>query len=186
MSKPIDNPIKVRQTNKVLGKATYEDDPPALSGKGFERIESGPNRGFYRRIPPDIYQGKQTVYSKAFFKTPIKYLYRDYIPQYKGFYYIPRNDELSIRKLVYGLRKYDIPSTGNMEEFYKRFENISVPRNFCPIIEPCIYNWCRCHDKEPTTLMMQQKRVNPGFWNIVYLFIATLMLVLLVILAVFW
>lgn len=145
MNKPINNPILTVQNRKVTDFSTYDSTPrgPLV----FKKIMDGDNKGFYVGTSPTgsivVSQGKPGIYTKAFFeptKQP-KYLYKDYLPFYDGFYYIPKS-EIPIRKLIYGLQNYDMPTSGNIETYIQSFNHISVPQDFCPFIDPCIYDWC--------------------------------------------
>jgi hypothetical protein len=139
MNKPIDNLMLTVQNRKVTDFSIYDKTPagPLV----FKKINSGSNKGFYQSIPNVIKHGKPLVYTKAFFDQPLKYLYKDYLPFYDGFYYIPKS-EIPIKKLIYGLQNYDMPTSGNIETYIKSFNHISVPTDFCPLIDPCIYDWC--------------------------------------------
>jgi len=120
-----------------------------------------------------ITQGKPTIYTKAFFEPKVqpKYLYKDYLPFYDGFYYIPKS-EIPIRKLIYGLQNYDLPTSGNIERYIPMFNNISVPDDFCPFIDPCDYDWCGpCEQmrlKNTEKYMIQPKK-GPPLQNYIYL-----------------
>ena len=140
MNTPINNIILTVQDPKKTNFSTYTTNPPGPYT--FDKYVFGPSKGFYKRSPPMIRYGQPLVYIKAYFPKPIKYLYRDYIHEYEGFYYIPISS-IPIRRLIYGLQNYDIPASGNIEEFFKKFYNISVPDNFCPLIDPCTEeDWC--------------------------------------------
>ena len=147
MNKPISNPILTIQNRKVTDFSTFDKKPPGPFV--FKKIADGENKGFYYGTSvingaKIIVQGKQEAYTKAYFeptKQP-KYLYRDYVPFYDGFYYIPKS-EIPIKKLIYGLQNYDLPTSGNIETYIKSFDKISVPVDFCPLIDPCVYDWCQ-------------------------------------------
>jgi len=144
MNTPIDNIILTVQDPKKTNFSTYTTNPPGPYT--FDKYTFGPSKGFYKRTPPMIRNGQPLVYVKVYFPKRIKYLYRDYLHEYKGFYYVPISS-IPIRRLIYGLQNYDIPSSGNIEEFFRKFYNISVPDNFCPVIDPCTEDWCKKCDQ---------------------------------------
>lgn len=167
MNQPIDNMILSVQ-NPVKPDFSTFDKKPNTKDLIFEKIDSGTNKGFYRQIPPLIRGGNSVPFTKVFFPEQIKNVYRDYIPYYKGFYYVPKSD-IPIRKLVYGLQNYDMPPTSNTDEMMAKFNSISVPNNFCPYVDPCIYDWCeKCSDTQ--NLNTQTNRVQIGYKNVLYLF----------------
>ena len=163
MNKPISNPILTVQNRKTTDFSTFDKTPPGPLV--FKRITDGENKGFYYAISPRtggkvITQGKQAVYTKAYFeptKQP-KYMYKNYLPSYDGFYYVPKS-EIPIRKLIYGLQNYDMPTSGNIETYIKSFDKISVPVDFCPLIDPCVYDWCQdCAEYEKLRTQIEKNR----------------------------
>ena len=181
MNTPISNPILTVQQPKYTNFSTY--DKTERGPYRFEKIMVGLEKGFYRKIPPRILQGKNITYTKAFFPNPIKYHYKDYIPYYDGFYYVPRSD-IPIRKLMYGLQNYDMPSSGNTELFLSKFKGISVPRTFCPVIDPCIEDWClQCQSNVGDDIKADKIRI--GFMNLVYLTFTIFILTTVVFLSFF-
>lgn len=145
MNTPIDNPILTVQNPKQTDFSVYSTNP--YGPYTFEKYLDGPFSGFYKRTPVVLRNGRPLIYIKAFFDKPIKYLYRDYLSEYKGFYYIPTSSVYpvsseKIRRLIYGLQNYEIPVSGNIEEFFKKFYDIHIPQDFCPLIDPCNEDWC--------------------------------------------
>ena len=174
MQTPIKNPVLTVQNPKKTNFSIFETNPPGPFK--FEKYVEGPNKGFYKRVPPVLRDGKPLVYTKAYFSKPIQDLYKEYLPLYKGFYYVPRSS-IPIRRLIFGLQNYDVPSTGNIEEFFKKFYSISVPNTFCPLIDPCEYDWCKsCQDMRVRMEKMEEQIIREsqrgiGVWNIFYLII---------------
>ena len=170
MQTPIKDPILTVQNPKKTNFSIFTTNP--LGPFTFEKYKDGPNKGFYKRIPPVLRDGKPLVYMKAYFPKPIKDLYRKYLPLYKGFYYIP-NSSIPTRRLIFGLQNYDIPSTGNIEEFFKRFYSISVPNTFCPLIDPCNEDWCKKCDEIRIAIekemVLKSEHRQANFGNIFYL-----------------
>lgn len=126
------------------------------------KITSGPNKGFYYIPTPftndNSLARNETVYSRLRLP-PGKSIHgfnKTYLPYIDGYYYVPKNDEIDIRKIIYGLQNKQIPSTGNTETFLRDFQNdIIVPKEWCPhYLDPCKYGWCtRCEKlKNPTVV----------------------------------
>lgn len=175
MNKPISDPILTIQNRKKTDFSTYNKTPPGPLI--FKKIASGPNSGYYTATSLDgsvvMRQGNPTIYTKAFFqpKEQPKYLYADYLPFYDGFYYIPKS-EIPIRKLIYGLQNYDLPTSGNIEKYIPMFNRISVPKEFCPFIDPCVYDWCNpCEQMRirKTEKYRLQPKKGPPLQNYIYL-----------------
>lgn len=185
MDGPVENETsRAQQPKNTNSAALFEQVPKNI--RFFEQIKGGPDNGFFRTVPPTILEGRTSAYSKAFFKTPIKGAYRDLIPFYKGFYYIPRQDDIPVRRMMFGLQHYDMPKTGNVEEYIKRFNYISIPKNYCPIVEPCFYDWCRdCQELRKVESTLQKEGVGIGILNVLYIFFTFLIIAGIVILAFF-
>lgn len=115
------------------------------------KITSGEHQGFYYIEQPftadNSLARNKTVYSRLRLNDgkTIQGFNRSYLPHINGYYYVPKNDDIDIRKLIYGLENNEIPSTGNTETFFREFEkNIIVPDNWCPeYLDPCEYDWCK-------------------------------------------
>lgn len=143
----------------------------------YEKIGVGPNRGFYRRSPVKDINRPETVYTKAFFPQRIEGPYDYYLDWFEGYYYIPRDPQISVRKLVFGLKNHKMPTSGNIELFNKKFNNIRVPRNFCPPIDPCVYDWCdSCVQQAKNKMVLRRTRLPslPGLFSVfllVFLFV---------------
>lgn len=168
MNQPINNMILTVQ-NPVKPDFSTFDKKPDTNNLVFEKIETGKYKNYYRQIPPLIRGGESVPFTKVFFPNKIKNIYKDYIPYYKGFYYVPKSD-IPIRKLVYGLQNYDMPPTSNTDELMSSFVSISVPKNFCPYVDPCVYDWCQnCIDTQ--NIKTYKKKVTIGFKNLLYLFV---------------
>lgn len=115
-------------------------------------IKSGSNKGYFVLPLQFVNDGsivrKDEVYSR--FQLPngkrIHGFNSSYLPYLDGYYYIPKNTQIDIRKLAYALENKLIPSSGNTEKFNTNFEKIVVPDNYCPhYLEPCFDEWCeRC------------------------------------------
>jgi hypothetical protein len=174
MQTPIPDIIYTVQDPKITNFSTFATNPPGPFT--FSKYESGPNKGFYRREPELIRDGKPVPYTKAYFPKPIKDLYRNFLPKYKGFYYVPEST-IPIRRMIFGLQNYDVPSSGNIEEFFKKFYSISVPKDFCPLIDPCNEDWCKkCDDLRVRQIramekIIQSRRRTIKLDNLFYLFI---------------
>lgn len=115
------------------------------------KISSGPNKGFYY-IPTPYTTDNSLVRNEAVYSrlrlAPGKGIYgfnKSYLPYINGYYYVPKNDEIDIRKLIYGLENKEIPSSGNTETFVREFQKtINVPNEWCPeYLDPCRYDWCK-------------------------------------------
>lgn len=137
----IDNP---RYPSEAGSTHIHEDKPirPDSIDVQFKKIISGKNKGFYKRDPPRSLKFENKVFTKAFFPKKLEGPYDHYLLQHDDFYYVPRNDTIPIRKLVYGLQNNLMPTSGNIELYNKEFNFIRVPFDFCPIIDPCPYDWC--------------------------------------------
>lgn len=109
-------------------------------------IKSGPNKGYYNIQSRYLSNSRREVYSKLKLPKGKKITGFNSPLYFNGYYYIPRNDQLDIRKLVYALENNLMPNSGNTETFNRDFDKIVVPNNYCPhYLEPCIYDWCdRC------------------------------------------
>lgn len=115
------------------------------------KIINGPNKGYYS-LPVQIENDNSliendTVYSKL--RLPpnnpkIHGFNKTYLSFINGYYYVPKNDELDVRKLIYSLENQLVPSSGNTETFLRQFQqNVIVPDDWCPeYLDPCNYRWC--------------------------------------------
>ena len=111
MDGPIDDPRYSRKPEPVLQPLPeVNKEPDEIQ---YEQIKAGRNKGFYRRTPVKDINRPDTVYTKAFFSKRIEGPYDHYLDWFKGFYYIPRNDQIPIRRLVYGLEHNKMPTSGN-------------------------------------------------------------------------
>jgi hypothetical protein len=104
---------------------------------------SDPNYGCYRRTPVRNLDRRGVVYTKAYFPKKLRGPYDHYLPWFQGFYYIPRDDQIPIRRQIYGLMNNKMPTSGNTELYNKKFRDIRVPKDFCPLIDPCPHDWCK-------------------------------------------
>ena len=84
MQTPIPNMIETVQDPKVTDFSTFNTNPPGPFT--FRKYTDGPNKGYYKRTPALIRNGKPVPFTKAYFPKPIKDLYRNFLPKYKGFY----------------------------------------------------------------------------------------------------
>jgi len=109
----------------------------------YQKIQDpkSPNYGFYQMVPIRSATQAQQVYTRVKFEDPM--------PAHSGYsqkgdyYYIPRNDQLPIRNLVYAVQNDKLPTTGDLETYHSDFSNIGVPQDYCPNIDPCKYDWCK-------------------------------------------
>lgn len=158
------------------------------------KITSGPNKGFYYISTPFTSDNSlvrnETVYSKLKL-TPGKTIHgfnKTYLPYINGSYYVPKNDEIDIRKMVYGLENKEIPSTGNTETFLRDFQRtIIVPNTWCPeYLDPCNYNWCkRCKTlRNPTIIEPPKLTSTKIFKRNVTIFVSMCVLSFILLLAV--
>lgn len=146
-----DNPLVYSSTNKPKfdpGTILAPLPPvPKYSGITFSSItDPGPNQWFYKRTPTDSTVASNTVYSKVEFDKPLvnpSQANLEASSDNKNTYYIPRNDQISVRNLIYGLEFNKLPSSGNTELYNTKFDNISIPAGYCPKLNPCIYDWCK-------------------------------------------
>lgn len=183
MNKPIESRIFVDAQPEYTDFSTYDKNPEGPYY--FEKVTTGPQKGFYRKIPPTIQQGKPLYYTKAYFPKPIKYLYRDFVPYFDNFYYIPKtfHNDIPVRKLIYGLQNYDMPTSGNIEEYLNKFNDIRIPPTFCPVIDPCEYEWCdQCKSNENIEI----DKISIGLMNIIYLMLTIFVTLAIILTALFY
>lgn len=141
-TKLVDNPRYAEPEEKVETEYAPESIKPKTADIWYEKINSGPNKGFYRRVPPYSLRFENEVYSKVYLQEPLRGPYHDYMFKRGDFYYVPREDQIDIRRLIFGLRKRKMPTTGNVEKYNLDFNDIQVPVEFCPVVDPCNYEWC--------------------------------------------
>lgn len=158
------------------------------------KITSGPNKGFYYISTPFTTDNSlvrnETVYSKL--RLPkgkkIHGFNKSYLPHINGYYYVPKNDELDIRKVIYGLENKEIPSTGNTETFLREFQNtITVPTDWCPeYLKPCEYDWCkRCETlRNPIIIKPPELTSTKKFKRNITIFISMFIISFIIVLAV--
>jgi hypothetical protein len=158
------------------------------------KISSGPNKGFYYIPTPYTTDNSlvrnETVYSRLRL-SPGKGIHgfnKSYLPYINGYYYVPRNDEMDIRKVIYGLENKEIPSTGNTETFMREFEHtILVPDEWCPhYLDPCDYDWCKRCDalRNPKVIKKPELTSTKQFFRRIYVFGFMLILSFILILAI--
>lgn len=137
----IDNPRYPSQPDYSNLYANKPRDVSAVDVQ-FKKIVEGKNKGFYQRDPPLSLKFTNKVFSKVFFPRKLEGPYDHYLLYHNDFYYIPREDSIPIRKLIYGLQNNEMPTSGNIERYHETFNSIKVPFDFCPILDPCVYDWC--------------------------------------------
>ena len=124
-------------------------------------IEEGPFKSFYK-FNVNFSNGPSIVYDKnqPFMQwRPINDLKvggfnKTLFPYVQGVYYIPKSpqmDQIDLRKLLYAMENRIVPSSGNIETYDKELLKISMPDSYCPDLQPCPYNWCKCKLGLPTT-----------------------------------
>ncbi len=117
-------------------------------------INKGPNKGYFF-LPTQFINDGSIVNGNQIFSRfklsnnkKIQGFNSTYLPYIDGYYYIPKDTQIDIRKLAYALENKLIPSTGNTETFNTEFKNIVVPNNYCPYyLKPCFYDWCQKCDE---------------------------------------
>lgn len=149
------------------------------------KIASGPNKGFYYLQSPLTADNSlvrdNTVYSRM--KLPnnqrIHGFNSSYLPFVNGYYYVPKNDELDVRKVIYALQTKQVPSSGNTETFLRNFQDtVSVPDDYCPyILDPCNYDWCERCKTQNTPAIIEDGR-GRNIYMLWCFFILTLIIVL--------
>lgn len=158
------------------------------------KLTTGSNKGFYFIPTPHTTDNSlvrnDTVYSRLRL-SPGKKIHgfnKSYLPYINGYYYIPKNDEIDIRKVIYGLENKEIPSTGNTETFLREFQNsIIVPQDWCPhYLDPCEYDWCKRCDtlKNPKIIPPPQLTSSKRFFRQFYVFGFMVFISFIIILAI--
>lgn len=167
---PIDSPRYSKTPEPVL--QDFKPINKKLDEIRYDKINIGWNKGFYKRTPLQNLDRSDTVYTKAYFPKRLPQIYDEYLPFFKGFYYIPRDDQIPIRQYIYGIRFGKMPESGNMELYNKKFREIGVPLDFCPKIDPCIYDWCQqCTKLENEKLNKRPHPENPTLVGYVAMFL---------------
>ena len=142
-----------------------------------EKITNGEYRGFYT-IPdsimreslredainaePDLWraykqmqqqlEGERAVYYRFKPRRPIRGFNRSYLPRIDGYYYVRRNPQIDLRRLLYALETNRIPSDGNVELFERQLSEVRVPKGWCPLeLDPCVPSdiCCDLADMQP-------------------------------------
>ena len=117
------------------------------------KIQKGEFKGFYR-LPleyissSDRITNVDNVFTRVKLAKKIKGFNKNYLPYIEGYYYVPYNPEIDIRKLLYALENLEMPSSGNIETFNREFGKIIVPQSYTPVyVDPCLYEWCKGKQK---------------------------------------
>jgi hypothetical protein len=65
------------------------------------------------------------------------------LPYVDGYYYIPHDPSIDLRKHLYVLENKLVPWSGNTETFNLELAKVRVPRDYCPaFLDPCDESWC--------------------------------------------
>lgn len=181
---PVPSPVYTITPKEVLPK--YEPVNKQPVEIRYTRIETGgPNRGWYRRTPPLDFNNANTVYTKVKLPNTIKGMYSDYMEYRNGYYYLPRRPQIPIRKLLYGLQNYQMPTSGNTELFNFQFNGIRVPRGYCPFIDPCVYDWCIDCIQQARSRYNLNKTDRPSFLGVIFVIVFVFTMLVYVSLALF-
>lgn len=120
------------------------------------QINSGPFKHFYKfnvrfKDNNGIVYGSNQPFFRAKLPVKIKGFNKTTFPYVGGYYYIPYNtdmNQIDLRRLLYALTYQLVPTSGNTEIFEQQMNQIPVPNDYCPGLEPCPFAWCRCQNGE--------------------------------------
>ncbi len=133
------------------------------------KIKDGPFKGFYfiesaatKSSPGNTYVDMQNALKDAgggrglaWYKyspppgVSIQGFNSQYLPFIDGYYYVPLDTTINVRRQLYALENKLVPADGNTEVFNLELNKVHVPPEWCPhYIDPCIEPWCKdCYSK---------------------------------------